>query len=317
MMNTIHICIAADENYKLPLQCLIGSILHNCNTKPYIIHILFTNLSKGFQKKLHNICLGTNISLDFIYMKTYKFDFNGLDMQHWTKAIFYRIMIPEIFHNLERVLYIDCDTLVLQDLSDFFFTPMDKNINMAMAVDRFSYKTRMQTLHTKNYFNSGMILFDIQKCRTDKFSSKCIKWIHDNPQLAKFPDQDAINVVCDGKILRTNNLYNKQFATTDIINIENKPFVIHFLSAKKPWMWNAPVKYSELYRTYVKNKLRRNIILFKQIIHKSGHFCFHKQYGTRLEKTTIKEYKKYYIFNIRIYTKHFKNKHNETIFLIA
>ncbi|MBQ1996887.1 MAG: glycosyltransferase family 8 protein [Alphaproteobacteria bacterium] len=313
MTDSIHICTAADKNYKLPLCCLINSLLRNCNAHKYTLHILFDGLSKRFQNRLHTMCYDSNICLNFIDMQTYDFDFHGLDMQHWTKTIFYRIMIPDIFKNLDRILYIDCDTLVLQDLFSFFYTPLDSKTNMAMVVDRFSYRSRIPVLNTKNYFNSGMILFDIPKCRNDNFSMKCIQWIHNNPKLAKFPDQDAINVVCDGKILRVSNLYNKQFATTDTIKIDTKPFIIHFLSAIKPWMWKAPVKYSQLYRSYTPNKIQSIIILAKQLVQKTRHLCFHTKYGTFLEKTTVKEYKKYYIFNVCIHTKHFKHRHNDLI----
>ena len=154
-MNTVHVCVAADGNYKLPLLCLVKSIALNSASHPCVIHVL-----QG---------------CDFIDMSKYVFDFSGLDMQHWTRAIFYRMMIPEIFKNLDRILYIDCDTLVLSDLFDFFNTEFTADTDIAMVVDKFSWKSQIVKLKTKNYFNSGMILFDINKCRESEFSKKCRK----------------------------------------------------------------------------------------------------------------------------------------------
>lgn len=315
-MDTIHLCIAADNNYKLPLQCLVNSIHKNTSNHTCVVHVLFTGFSQKYRDEMIRKYSNNNLSFDFIDMSEYNFDFHGLDMQHWTSAIFYRIMIPEIFKEMERILYIDGDTLVLNDLFDFFNMNFEHDKMMAMVVDRFSYKSRIPFLKTSNYFNSGMILFDIKKCREYDFSQKCIKWIHDNPETAKFPDQDAINVVCDGKIERVNNLYNKQFATNDTVNLENKPFIVHFLSAIKPWMKNAPIKYSALYRTYIPSTIQRLNVLTKQIIFNSKHFIYHEKYAMKLEKTKVIEQIKYYIFNVHVWTKTLDNTKPDLITIL-
>ena len=315
-MNTIHLCTAADKNYQLPLTALVNSVYKNSAHTPCVIHVLFNELSDVYRNKLIKKYKKTNISFDFIDMSKYEFDFHGLDMQHWTRAIFYRIMIPEIFKDIERILYIDGDTLVLNDLYEFFNMNMPDDKLMVMVVDRFSYKNRIPVLKTTNYFNSGMILFDINKCRSFEFSKKCIQWIFDNSQIAKFPDQDAINVVCDGKIERVNNIYNKQFATNDTINLKTLPVIAHFLSATKPWMPKSPIKYSHLYRTYIPSFLARTYVLIKQIVFNSKHFLYHEKYFMKLEKTKVKEQIKYYIFNICVWTKTIKNKPADLISIL-
>ena len=302
-MNTVHLCIAVDNNYRLPLLALVNSVYKNSAAHKYIIHILFTGLSQQYRDKLVKKYSNTNLSFDFTDMSKYEFDFHGLDMQHWTRAIFYRIMIPEIFKDYERILYIDGDTLVLQDLYEFFNMEMGKDKIVSMVVDRFSYKSRIPFLKTANYFNSGMILFDIKKCREFGFSDKCTQWIFDNPDMAKFPDQDAINVICDGKIERVNNMYNKQFATNDTVKLDNKPVIVHFLSAIKPWMKNAPIKYSAIYRKYIPCIFDRLCVLGKQILFNSRYFIYHEKYTMVLKQTKITEQVKYYIFNIKIWTR--------------
>lgn len=302
-MGQIHLCIAADKNYQLPLTALANSVSKNSALHKCVLHILFTGMSETYRNKLAKKYKNTNLSFDFIDMSKYDFDFHGLDMQHWTRAIFYRIMIPEIFKDLDRILYLDGDTLVLQDLYDFFNTKLPDDKIIAMAVDRFSYKSRIPVLQTSNYFNSGMILFDIQKCHSFGFSDKCIRWIFDNPEKAKFPDQDAINVVCDRKIERVSNLYNKQFATNDIIKLDTKPTVVHFLSAIKPWMKKSPVAYSKLYRKYIPSLFDKTSVLVKQILFNSKYFIYHEKYAMSLKQTKITEQVKYYVFNIKVWTK--------------
>lgn len=316
MIDTVHICIAADSNYKLPLVCLVKSIVLNSASHPCVVHVLFSGLSARYRRNLISKFRDTNVSFDFIDMSKYAFDFKGLDMQHWTRAIFYRMMIPEIFKNLDRILYIDCDTLVLSDLFDFFNTEFTVDTDIAMAVDKFSWKSQIAKLKTKNYFNSGMILFDINKCRQSDFSNKCVRWLHDNPEIATFPDQDAINAVCDGRILRVNNIYNKQFAPNETISSDVNPVIIHFLSAIKPWMWRAPIKYSQIYRLYMPNKLCRLRTVLSQFLYHSKHWCFHKTNTMKLEKIKVVEYIKYYVFNICIHTSVSKKQHMDIVSML-
>lgn len=313
MYNQIHLCVAADNNYKLPLATLVNSFIKSNQSLNTVIHVLCSGLSVKYQNKLKSKCQNTNISIDFIDMSNYDFDFHGLDMQHWTKAIFYRIMIPELFKDLDRIIYIDGDTLIMGDLADLFNTDMGDDYMLAMVVDRFSYKTRIGELGLSNYFNSGMILFDIKKCREFDFSAKSIQWIHDHSDIAKFPDQDAINSICDKKILRLNNMYNKQFATTDLIDWEKKPVIAHFLSAIKPWMKTSPLGYAKVYRSYIPTTRQHTIVYLSQILYSSKYFFFHKQYTMTMTNMNIVEQIKYYLFNIHIYTKTLKNGNNNLI----
>ena len=302
MTKIINVCIAADNNYKLPLTAVLNSFVKNVKNKT-VLHILYTGFSEKYKNKLNRFCCGTNISLDFRDMSKYDFDFHGLDMQHWTRAIFYRIMIPEMFSDLDRMIYLDGDTLVLDDLYELYNTPMDNDFMLGMVVDRFSYKTRIGELKTSNYFNSGMILFDIKKCLEFNFSEKCVQWIYDNPETAKFPDQDAINIIANNKILRINNIYNKQFATNDLIDWSKQYVVAHFLSAIKPWHYNAPSSYSRKYRKYIPNKFSAFRIYVSQKIHELKYFCFHEKYVMKLVNMKIVEQVKFYVFNMCIKTK--------------
>lgn len=299
-MNRLHICIAADKNYTLPLKCLVNSIFLNSLNSPCTIHVLFTGITKKYRDKMVKKYKNSNLSIDFIDMSKYDFDFFGIDMRYWTKAIFYRIMIPEIFKDLNRILYLDGDTLVLQDLHDLFNTQMNDDSLVAMVIDRFSWKTHTFKLNTQNYYNSGVILFDIKKCREFDFSKKCIQWIHDNPKQAIFPDQDAINIIGDGKIFRINNIYNKQITAENPTKLEIQPFIMHFLSALKPWMYNAPLKYSKIYRQYMPSQFAT---FLKQFFYSVRYFCYHKKYAMTMKHRMILKQMKYYIFNICVHTK--------------
>lgn len=302
MIENIHICTAVDGNYKLPLKCLANSIFKNTCAHPCVLHVLFTNLSENYRRKLINKYKETNLSFDFIDMSKYEFDSNNIDMRYWTKAIFYRIMIPEIFKDLDRILYLDGDTLVLKDLYELFNIELPERANMAMVVDKFSWREQMQRLHISNYFNSGVILFDIKKCLRNNFSQKCIKWINENKENIVFPDQDAINAVSDNKILRINNTYNKQLTLDNYHEFDGDAHIAHFLSGIKPWMWKYPRNIDNLYVSFMPSILSRIITHIKHDLSQLKHFCFHIKYKAPLINGKIVAQYKYYIFNVCVFT---------------
>ena len=67
-MDIMHICTAADRRYSLPLATLVNSIIAKCVTGHIVVHILASGISPRMQKKLHKLCVGTNVSLDFVDM---------------------------------------------------------------------------------------------------------------------------------------------------------------------------------------------------------------------------------------------------------
>lgn len=303
---TLHICTAADHNFVLPLGAFVSSVIQNCTSNKCVIHVMETNIPQKTQNKLKKLCHGTNIGLEFINMAEYKFDFQGLSMKHWTNAIFYRIMIPEIFQHLDRIIYIDCDTLVLKDLHDLYNIELPDDKFVAMVSDKYSFLHRREYLKLTSYYNSGMIVFDTARCRRFDFRQKSIQWIHDFPQYAKYPDQDAINVVLQDHILRLENIYNWQIVPdkghffkrhTDTIHI------IHFLTEKKPWLAKTHPVLCWLYTHYVPYTYDRLKIIIKHYAYRIQRFVWEVSITVELHKGTAHKFKRFKFCKITVFTK--------------
>jgi len=314
MSNILHLCTAADNNYILPLSALVTSVCKNSAVSPVVLHVLCSNFSDQDKDKILQCIVNTNVSIDFIDMDNFKFDFIKFDMQHWTKAIFYRIMIPQIFSNLSRIIYIDGDTLVLQDLHSLYNQQFQENTFLGMVVDKYSFKERRAQLQIGNYYNSGVILFDLAACRENNFSQQCVNWLYNNTSSVVFPDQDAINKVADGHIMKLSNAYNNQQAPQNDFKIDvriNTPFVLHFLSAIKPWMPQSATHLIKIYIKYIPSYFQRIKLLYKHYIYLLPLFLFHTKKALKMEPHKIIEEKKYFICNILIYKK--KKEQNDII----
>ena len=130
-----------------------------------------------------------------------------------------------------------------------------------------------------------------------------MKWIRDNKEKIAFPDQDAINAVCNDKILRLNNTYNKQLTLYNYHEFDGNAHIAHFLSAIKPWMWKYPRNIDKLYVSYMPSLFARITTRLKHDLNQLKRFCFHITYKAPLIKGRIVAQYKYYLFNICVLTK--------------
>lgn len=104
----------------------------------------------------------------------------------------------------DRVLYLDCDTVVMNDLSNFFHSDMD-NADIGCVLDN----RRIGFFHP-TYCNAGVMLLDLTKIRLDGLMVKSRELIATKKM--KHPDQDAMNKVFRKakKIKRYKREYNEQ-----------------------------------------------------------------------------------------------------------
>lgn len=178
-----------------------------------------------------NLDLPANVSLRVFPMEIPQ-GVTFYESNHLTKAAYYRLFIPSIFKDYSRVLYLDCDLVVLQNIDELFGIEFQENEIIACVPEfhfmefvkkkpdgipeRFKtiqdyYREILGLTNSDPYINSGVLLFDIPKCLDFGFAEKCLDLIEENPFQDKFfycHDQDIINCICKGKMHFLSNRYN-------------------------------------------------------------------------------------------------------------
>ena len=282
--NQIHISMTVDNNYVFPCLISMTSALYNNNKKKNVIiyHLIF---SSNFNPENYQIFESLKKKFDFslnyyimpISFNNYKKWFGG------TETIYYKIYLSLIFHDLERIIYLDCDTMVFKDLYEMYNLPFNGNYALGYPFHS-SYMLDKFNKNVIYYINAGVILFNIELIRKDNKDIELIKYTKDNNNNLYFPEQDAINLVFYQKIgilplkygiYMYGNIdnFDKQVQKevrfklnrNEVINAMNNPAVIHF-SCCNPKLW------------YKKSK---NVF-------GSGHeYCerFHKEFYNYAKKT--------------------------------
>ncbi len=250
----ITICFGCDNNYVQHMGATMSSILQSKNEDEFIkFYVLDGGISVPNKEKLSYfekkyLCSITYVKPNMEELKnccTFKGDYISL-------ATYYRLLIPEIIPNEDRILYLDCDIIVRKSLSDLY--NRDFGNNMVLGVVDCSLKEHSARLGVSKYINAGVLLLNCKKMREEKSVQTIIDWIENNQDKIECHDQDVINAVFDGRIEYVEDIYNaqvKKLHDTIFSGIKD-PAILHFISPKKPWIHWKPLNSTYWAREYFK-----------------------------------------------------------------
>lgn len=200
----INITYAPDDKYVNQTIVSMVSALQNNKSHEIEFIIMYSSLTDESVKKLNAI--GANVR----FLKMDESMFSSLPLSNWvTIQAWFRIKLPDMCEDLDKILYLDCDTLVLGDLGELFNTNLEgkflAGVKDIWGVNRYVERLGMQS---PIYLNSGMLLFNCDYCRREKFFEKIVDFANNNEKIIEFCDQDSINKVVDEKKVVLSPKYN-------------------------------------------------------------------------------------------------------------
>ncbi len=221
----MHITFCADSNFLKLLELAVFSVLKS-QSKPMSLHIL--KLDDFSTENLAK--LAKNYNCDILF---YDFSTDLYELGRFSKAMYGRLYLADILPiDVETVLYLDCDIIVKGDLSPVFDN-LSSNLSLFAVPEAPSLikSYLLRKLSLTDYFNSGVLLFNLSVLRKNKKLSATLNYIRNNPSLL-YPDQDALNVVFQGdwQILSTEFNYMA-------LDYNENATIIHYATAK-PWNGN-------------------------------------------------------------------------------
>lgn len=265
--NVLPIVFAFNDEYSKYFSVALQSLVENANADYFYDIIIFsTDIKKRNQTRLKEM-LPTNFSLRIFDVsepiKQFLEDIHLTSYKYWSVEMYYRIMIPIIMRDYKRVLYLDSDIVCKKDIAKLFNTDFEGKQIVAI-LDAFNLiaeleecqetkKYLLESLkigNVKSYFNSGVILFNIQKICPNVYLEKLKKAF--NIELTNCPDQDVLNSVFAGQVKFVAQEWNLQYHMPilydrhlDSLNKNDmqiynsayeNPAIIHYTSPLKPWI---------------------------------------------------------------------------------
>lgn len=216
-------CYGATRNMYANMIPAIKSLLMHSNVEK--IYLMIED--REFPYELPPECECIDVSKQKFFKKTgpnYK--------NYWTymalmKAALHRLL-PE---SVERVLMLDCDTIVDRNIDDVW--EMDLHGKLIGAV----WETFKST--EKYYYNAGVLIMDLKGLRETGLGDAWVKEL--NTVKYHFCEQDSMNVLFEGKILTLDQELN----CTDV-SPSPMPRILHFAGHREFVDYPIVCKYREI-----------------------------------------------------------------------
>jgi lipopolysaccharide biosynthesis glycosyltransferase len=242
--NNSALVFACDSGYLMPLATALRSIVEtNQRGWPLKFNVLSDAVSEKSQKKVLNSLPPGSASICWVPVDLRLFS-ELSTVAYVSKMTYARLLIPRLFPNsVSRVLYLDSDTLVLDDLTPLLETDLNGNVVGAVldcGVDPLLKRGEplsQQVPCVRAYFNAGVLLIDLDRWREYQISEKTLEYLAKHPQ-SPFMDQDGLNFACDNLWKKLDSQWNFQghFQQNFLhMNSEERPRIVHFVTSKKPW----------------------------------------------------------------------------------
>ena len=264
----MNIVFATDRGYLQHLTVALTSLLEN--NSGMNIYVINTDISADDWKKLEKIFVGK----DSILIDS-KIDDSQIESlitrSYFTKATYYRLFIPGIVKE-DRALYLDVDIVVNQRIDDLYNTEISNTF--IAAVDDMDIKNfhDLGMEHSAKYFNSGVMLINLEYWRTYNVKEKVIEFLDRKQEVLKCHDQDGLNSVINGNWLELHpkyNLHTMLFEYASVLPIKeaiDNPVIIHYTGSSKPWHLGDHHPYKHLYWKYLRMTPYKFVILSNPFI---------------------------------------------------
>ncbi|QDV71508.1 General stress protein A [Rosistilla carotiformis] len=283
---TIDVVCAADDAYAMPLAVTLKSACRN--------------LAKGSRIRLFFITGGINDAnwsmieatladepIDIHVIQPDRAIFADLTISHHiSHTAYFRLLTAELLpSDVRRVIYLDSDLFIQEDLGHLWALPIEANFCLATVDVACPYvdarlgcaNYRMANPYmaslspirnyrelgldgSSEYFNSGVMVLNLDLWRKEEMATRLLKTLRDNQKYVWCWDQYALNVACHGNWGRFDPRWNQgahvfEYPSARHAPIEvnqwdrmrTDPAIVHFTTEFKPWQHNSNHPRSEVF----------------------------------------------------------------------
>lgn len=262
------IVLSTDANYVQHCCVTMTSVLkHNSDVEFYV----FTEgLSKNNENLIHSLVtsLGGTCNICKIDSDIVKhFPMPSKVDAHISIATYYRLLAELVLpKTVGTFIYMDVDMVVrcslvelyTEDLNNYALGAVFQPVSESQERD----KKRLQIPENYGYFNAGLLLVNLDYWRKNNVTERLLAFINDYSSQIKQHDQDVLNAVLYKEVKPVSYTWNylpsffeiEKLVFKEYVNYQSKiekPRVIHFVSAPKPWDFGCQHPFKSEYFKYL------------------------------------------------------------------
>lgn len=268
-MSEIKIACSCDNNYVPHCGALIASVFVNNRNNKIEVNILTDGIDKENREKLNLLAKEFKQEIKIIVVDSSLFSI----FSHSKSPIklplqtYYRLIIPTLFKDYDKILYLDVDMIVCADLAEIWNLDLgnkaiagvpDTAWNIAPACRRLGYPL------SESYYNAGFGLYNLSVMRETNLWNKAIDMVEKSPEKLLYHDQDLLNNIYHGQFFEVSLKWN--FMQTffmlepsvvkrqkeELEKYIHNPCIIHYTASLKPWFIECEHPYKSEYWKYLK-----------------------------------------------------------------
>ncbi len=238
----IPIFYACDDAFIKYTVVSIRSMLDNADkNRRYKIYVLNDGITQEMKYEVYKLN-NDYATIEFVCVKE-QLNKIGKTLplrDYYSKTTYFRMFIAEMFPEYDKAVYIDSDTVVLGDISEFY----DADINdyyvgacheqVMIQTEVFgNYVEKVMGVDRFKYFNAGHILINCKAFRENHVLEQFIELLSVYTFVVT-QDEDYLNVICKDKVYWMEDGWNTE-VYGDIPVLEKDIKVIHYIMVSKPW----------------------------------------------------------------------------------
>lgn len=264
----MNILVALNSCYIKPAKIMLKSLFLNNPGESFTVFLMHSSISEEEIRDLSIYISSQGSRLEEIKTDDSLFA-DAPVLFHYTKEMYYRLLAHKFLpDSIDRVLYLDCDILVLNPIRKLYDMDMENCLYVAAYHDIPSVKEinkiRLIPYEIKAYHNSGVLLMDLKLHRQYIDENEIYEFVEKNRSKLIMPDQDILNALYAKKIKGVDEkLYNYdaryynfyKLASGNVWDMEHvirNTVILHFCGKRKPWKKGYNGKFLSLYKHYEK-----------------------------------------------------------------
>ena len=266
---SIEILVTIDQNYIKPLEVMMYSLRLNNMTEEFHVWLIYDNINQHALNKLKKFGLKIGIQVSTLTMnKNIKFPDSLLNLHDYPKEMYFRLLSSKILPaDLHRIIYLDPDILVINSIVPLWELDLEGKMFAASVheglTDIMSSINNIRLGTSTGYFNSGIMLMDLDQMRKKIKITEITQAIEEHHDTLILPDQDILNYLYGEDILKIPetrwNYDARAFSvyltrSTGEINTEwvmKNTSILHFCGKPKPWQKEKHSRFKSLYLNYL------------------------------------------------------------------
>lgn len=262
---TIHLACATNAAYVPHVATMLKSLLLNSRRDRVHAYILIEQEVTPEQRSLLG-AMANHHGAQVEYLEATSQLPAGLPTaEGYPRVVWLRILLPELLPEVERILYLDGDIVVVDDVMPLVTTSLSGNL-VGAVTNAYRYGQEFYAAldlpAAESYFNTGVLLMNLAAMRAEGTAQRIADAAR--KYKSRFPDQAALNPVLHRRRLRLPARFNVQgefyyrspkdlvLDAQEVREAMQHPIVMHYTgpAIAKPWHRLCPHPRRELYALY-------------------------------------------------------------------